>query len=51
METTMKNISRQITVTASKMNSDTVKLVLLIVSISLFVLGAGAPAGSGGIGG
>ncbi len=47
----MKNISRQITLSASKVDSNTIKLILLIVSISLFVLGAGAPGGSGGIGG
>lgn len=44
----MKN---QMLIGLSKVNSNTVKLVLLVLSMILFVLGAGAPATDGGIGG
>jgi hypothetical protein len=47
----MKNFTNQMTLSMSKVNRQTVQLILLIVSIGLFVIGAGAPCGNGGIGG
>jgi hypothetical protein len=47
----MKNLTNKMTVSMSKVDRQTVQIVLLIVSISLFLIGAGAPMGNGGIGG
>jgi hypothetical protein len=41
----------QFVVSLSKVDSNVIKLVVVLVSLTLFVLGAGAPASDGGIGG
>lgn len=48
MEETMKN---QFVLSLSKIDRNVIRLVILVISLTLFVLGAGAPAGDGGIGG
>ncbi len=47
----MQHISNQLVLNAHKVNGNTIKLILLIVSLTLFVLGAGAPTSGGGTGG
>ena len=46
----MKKLASQIVVSISTVNSRTVKIALLVISLTAFVLGAGAPEGDGGIG-
>jgi|GEM_PF-1654539 len=46
----MKNTVRNITLAASKVDARTIRFILLVVSLTAFVLGAGAPSGDGGIG-
>ncbi len=45
------NMKNQLTLALTKIDGNLVKLIILVVSLTLFVLGAGAPAGDGGIGG
>lgn len=46
----MKNQLNRIVLTASKLDQQHVRLVLIILSLALFVIGAGAPAIGGEIG-
>lgn len=46
----MKNITREIILTASKLDRRHIEIILLIVSLGLLVLSAGAPEVGGGIG-
>ncbi len=46
----MNKLSSKITLFASRVDSQTVRLVLTITSLALFVLAAGAPDGVGGVG-
>lgn len=46
----MKKLSSQMQVTLSKVDSRTVRLVVTLASLVLFVLAAGAPNGVGGVG-
>lgn len=46
----MNKLSSKITLFASRVDSQTVRLVLTIASLALFVLAAGAPDGVGGVG-
>ena len=47
----MKSITQVVKMVFEKLDSRHIQLALLILSLSLFVLGAGAPGSSGGIGG
>jgi hypothetical protein len=47
----MKNLSNEIILRVSKMDKNTVQLVLLVVTLGMLVIGAGAPISSGGPGG
>jgi hypothetical protein len=46
-----KIMKDQFVMSLSKVDSNVIKLVVVLVSLTLFVLGAGAPASDGGIGG
>ena len=46
----MKNIAREIILSASKLDRRHIEFILLIVSLGLLVLSAGAPEVGGGIG-
>jgi hypothetical protein len=46
----MKNIAREIILTASKLDRRQLEIILMIVSLGLLVLSAGAPEVGGGIG-
>jgi len=46
----MKNIVRDINVQISRIDRRHIQLAVLILSLSLFVLGAGAPDADGGVG-
>jgi hypothetical protein len=45
----MNTISRQITLLATRLSPKT-RMILFVVSLAMFVVGAGAPEASGGIG-
>ncbi len=45
----MKNIAREIILTASKLDRRHIEIILLVVSMALLVLSAGAPETGGGI--
>jgi hypothetical protein len=47
----MENIVRNISLNASKLDSRSVRLVLVILTLIMFVIGAGAPMSGGGFGG
>ena len=47
----MKNIIRDSKIFISKIDRRHVQLIVLIITLSLFVLGAGAPGATGGVGG
>ncbi len=48
----MENIVRNLSLNAAKMDSRYLRLVLVVLTLILFVIGAGAPqAGGGGFGG
>ena len=47
----MKSITQVVKMVFGKLDSRHIQLALLVLSLSLFVLGAGAPGSSGGIGG
>ncbi len=51
----MKQIATHLSLLAPRINARTIQLVILIVTLSLLALGAGAPAGGGsgvpGVGG
>ena len=47
----MKKLMRDLTLSAGKMSPRQIRLVLLLVTLILFVIGAGAPEGEGGWGG
>lgn len=47
----MSKLTRDVSLFASKIDRRTVQLILLLVSLTLFVIGAGAPMGEGGMGG
>lgn len=47
----MEKSIRQISLNLGKMDQRNIRLVLVILSLILFVIGAGAPATGGGIGG
>jgi len=44
----MKQISTQLSLLVSRIDGRTVQFVLLLVTLSLLVIGAGAPAGGSG---
>lgn len=41
----------QFVMSLSKLDGNAIRLIVVLVSLTLFVLGAGAPASDGGIGG
>lgn len=45
----MKNISRAFILNISKINRNHVEIILVIITLGLLVLSAGAPEGGGGI--
>jgi uncharacterized membrane protein len=45
----MTTISREITLLAARLSPKT-RMILFVVSLAMFVVGAGAPEASGGIG-
>lgn len=47
----MSKLTRDASLLASKIDRRTVQLILLLISLTLFVIGAGAPMGEGGMGG
>jgi hypothetical protein len=47
----VSKLTRDVSLFASKIDRRTVQLILLLVSLTLFVIGAGAPMGEGGMGG
>ena len=47
----MKKISSKITLISSKINRRQLQTVLVLVTLALLVLGAGAPGMDGGVGG
>jgi hypothetical protein len=49
-ERTMNKVIRDITLAYQKVNPTTIKLILLVVSLTAFVISGGAPDGDGGIG-
>lgn len=46
----MKDTIRQLTLKVSQLDRSTIHVILLVVVLTLFVLGAGAPAAGGGPG-
>jgi hypothetical protein len=46
----MKDTIRQLTFTVSQLNRQHVQVIILVISLMLFVLGAGAPVSGGGPG-
>ena len=46
----MKTLNSELVVLTSKVSPAKVKLVLFVLTLALFVLGAGAPEAGGGIG-
>ncbi len=44
----MKTIVREMTIASGKLGSSKVRLVIMLVTLGLFILGAGAPDDSGG---
>ena len=47
----MKQTFHKFALSAASVDADKARLILLIVTISLFILGAGAPASIGGVSG
>lgn len=47
----MKTLFCEVSLFVSKVNRQHIQLFLLVLTLSLFVLGAGAPAAEGGTGG
>lgn len=47
----MKHAFRNITLSLTKVKRQHIQLILFLLTLSLFVLGAGAPGSSGGVGG
>lgn len=45
----MKNTFAQISLAASKIQKEHIQLVYILLAVALLVIGAGAPADSGGI--
>jgi len=46
----MKNIKKDLTILASTLHSNKGHMIVLVLTIALFVLSAGAPVATGGIG-
>ena len=46
----MKKLNKEFTLIASSINSKNGRLVILVLTIALFILSAGAPVATGGIG-
>jgi hypothetical protein len=46
----MKDTIRQLTFNVSRLDRQHIQLILLVVTLTLFVLGAGAPVSGGGPG-
>jgi len=44
----MKTIGRDLTIASGKLNSSKVRLVIMLVTLGRFILGAGAPEDAGG---
>jgi hypothetical protein len=51
LEASMKHLSNEITLRISKLDRNSVQLILLLVTLGMLVIGAGAPVSSGGPGG
>ncbi|MCL4562791.1 MAG: hypothetical protein M1281_19530 [Chloroflexi bacterium] len=47
----MKSIARDITLAISRVDRRTIQMVVIILSLAMFLLTAGAPASDGGFGG
>jgi hypothetical protein len=47
----MKQTFQKLALSAGSLDADKVRLILLVVTISLFLLGAGAPTSIGGVSG
>jgi Trk-type K+ transport system membrane component len=45
----MSTITRDLTIFASKIDRRTIQFILILVSLGLFILGAGAPMGETGL--
>jgi multisubunit Na+/H+ antiporter MnhB subunit len=48
---TMNNIIRRTTLSLSRLDSRTIRLILVLLTLILFILGAGAPGAGGGFSG
>jgi hypothetical protein len=46
----MKNLTQSLVVLSSRITVQKVRLVIFVITLSLFVLAAGAPGATGGIG-
>jgi hypothetical protein len=44
----MKNVTRDITLAVANMNSQKVRIVMFVLTLTMFVLAAGAPEAGGG---
>jgi hypothetical protein len=47
----MENLVRNLSLNAAKMDSRYLRLILVVLTLILFVIGAGAPLSGGGFGG
>ncbi|HHY89823.1 MAG TPA: hypothetical protein GYA06_13000 [Chloroflexi bacterium] len=47
----MNKLSQHVVLASGKMNSQTVRVILFVLSLGLFVIAAGAPECPGGFGG
>jgi hypothetical protein len=47
----MKRLSNEVTLAISKLDKNSIQLIVLIVTVGLLVIGAGAPTSGGGPGG
>jgi hypothetical protein len=50
-ENTMETITNSLKSNVAKLDAQKIKLILVLVTLALFVLGAGAPGTPGGFGG
>ena len=46
----MKNLTNEIIVLSSKMTAQKVRLVFFVITLAMFVVAAGAPGATGGVG-
>jgi hypothetical protein len=46
----MKNLKNELIILSSKMTAQKVRLVVFVLTLAMFVVAAGAPANTGGVG-